>query len=180
MDVKVQGHGELSFPRLEVFAGSARVTGARVELGLRMFLPWTTCEARTLLTGTWPTWSRPAGAVALVGASVLILLSAQEPGRGGPTDSSFWSIPVIHRPGPGGDWIAQKLGWSRTLDSRHCLQGANDGEPNQKPTYLMTNAPWVRAVLKLCPKNHVRGKPLRGDRAKRAGAYPWARVGESL
>ena len=49
---------------------------------------------------------------------------------------------------------------------------SNPGLPNQKPTTLLTNAPWVPNVLKRCPKTHVHGPPLRGARAKAAGAYP--------
>ena len=45
------------------------------------------------------------------------------------------------------------------------------GPPNQKPTVVMSNAPWMPYILKVCPKNHVRAPPLRGVRAKRAGAY---------
>ena len=46
--------------------------------------------------------------------------------------------------------------------------------PNQKPTILLSNCPWLENVVKRCPKNHTHGAPLRGQRAKRAGAYPRA------
>ena len=46
------------------------------------------------------------------------------------------------------------------------------GLPNQKPTRVVTNAPWFKDVPRLCPKNHAHGPPLRGERARLAGAYP--------
>ena len=42
----------------------------------------------------------------------------------------------------------------------------------QKPTRLLTNAPWGRGLGKRCPGNHHHPPALRGARAKAAGAYP--------
>ena len=46
------------------------------------------------------------------------------------------------------------------------------GLPTQKPTRVITNAPWFKGVPRTCPKDHEHGPPLRGKRARLAGAYP--------
>ena len=45
--------------------------------------------------------------------------------------------------------------------------------PNQKPTVILSNAPWLKSVVRRCDHSHVHGPPLRGSRATRAAAYPW-------
>ena len=47
------------------------------------------------------------------------------------------------------------------------------GQPNRKPTRIMTSSPWLRSLVRRCDHSHVHGPPLRGKRAKLAGAYPW-------
>lgn len=47
------------------------------------------------------------------------------------------------------------------------------GEPNKKPTRVLTSAPWFKDVVRVCDGHHAHGPPLRGARAKLAGAYPW-------
>lgn len=44
--------------------------------------------------------------------------------------------------------------------------------PNLKATRIVGTGGWMDAVVKRCPGNHQHGKPLRGSRAKLAGAYP--------
>ena len=84
-----------------------------------------------------------------------------------PRGSRAWALRQTHR--------MQSCQGCRLLRVDMCAyEGAsNPGLPNQKPTSLLTNAPWVSSVLKQCPKDHVHGPPLRGARAKTAGAYPW-------
>jgi len=52
------------------------------------------------------------------------------------------------------------------------FEGEHGVHGTQKPTRLLTNAPWVQAVGRTCPGNHRHPPALRGARAKRAGAYP--------
>lgn len=47
------------------------------------------------------------------------------------------------------------------------------GLPNKKPTRILSSAPWLAQVCRCCPQSHHHGPPLRGHRAKLAGAYPW-------
>lgn len=47
------------------------------------------------------------------------------------------------------------------------------GLPNRKPTRVLTTAPWFKEVIRTCNGQHFHGPPLRGKRAKLAGAYPW-------
>lgn len=46
------------------------------------------------------------------------------------------------------------------------------GPPNKKPTRLLSTFPWLPSVVRQCPGCLVHGPPLRGTRAKLAGAYP--------
>lgn len=48
-----------------------------------------------------------------------------------------------------------------------------EGLPNRKATRLVATAPWLRDVVQCCDGQHLHGPPLRGKRAKLAGAYPW-------
>eukprot|EP00438_Fugacium_kawagutii_P003209 Skav218054 [mRNA] locus=scaffold214:1429603:1436014:- [translate_table: standard] len=50
---------------------------------------------------------------------------------------------------------------------------SRNGPPTQKPTRILSTAPWLSSVVAQCPGNHEHGPPLRGARAKAAGAYPW-------
>lgn len=47
-----------------------------------------------------------------------------------------------------------------------------EGGLNKKPTHIVGTGPWLLAIIKKCSGLHQHGKPLRGSRAKRAGAYP--------
>ena len=47
------------------------------------------------------------------------------------------------------------------------------GLPNRKSTRLVGTGPWLREVVQRCDGGHGHGPPLRGKRAKAAGAYPW-------
>ena len=55
-----------------------------------------------------------------------------------------------------------------------CMYDDDDrvGDANHKPTRIMTTAPWFESVVRKCDGEHVHGPPLRGARAKAAGAYP--------
>lgn len=45
--------------------------------------------------------------------------------------------------------------------------------PNKKATKFLTTLPWLNEKwCKTCQGHHYHGKPLRGVRAKVAGAYP--------
>ena len=46
------------------------------------------------------------------------------------------------------------------------------GLPTKKPTRLLSSYGWLAPVVRQCPGCMVHGPPLRGPRAKRAGAYP--------
>ena len=83
-----------------------------------------------------------------------------------PRDSKAWALKRTHQ--------MQRFQGCKLWSTDMCAYGGafNPGLPNQKPTSLLTNAPWVPWVLKRCPKDHVHGPPLRGARAKAAGAYP--------
>lgn len=48
-----------------------------------------------------------------------------------------------------------------------------EGLPTMKPTRILSTAPWLSSVVAQCPGTHEHGPPLRGARAKAAGAYPW-------
>ena len=61
---------------------------------------------------------------------------------------------------------------SYTVDWCAYSDETRKGDPNRKPTRIITNAPWLEGVQRRCPGNHVHGPPLRGARARRAGAYP--------
>ena len=47
------------------------------------------------------------------------------------------------------------------------------GLPNRKPTRILGTGTWIKPVVKTCHGEHQHGKPLRGSRAKLAGACPW-------
>ena len=47
------------------------------------------------------------------------------------------------------------------------------GPPNRKPTRIVGSGTWVKSIARCCHGGHVHGRPLRGSRAKAAGAYPW-------
>ena len=47
-----------------------------------------------------------------------------------------------------------------------------DGPPNRKPTRVVGTGGWMHGMVRRCPGGHVHGAPLRGSRAKLAGAYP--------
>ena len=47
------------------------------------------------------------------------------------------------------------------------------GAPNKKPTRILGTGGWLKDIQRRCKKDHIHGKPLRGSRAKEAGAYPW-------
>ena len=47
------------------------------------------------------------------------------------------------------------------------------GDPNRKPTRVVTTAGRLESVVKRCPGSHSHGPPPRSSRAKQAGAYPW-------
>ena len=47
------------------------------------------------------------------------------------------------------------------------------GPPNRKPTRIVGSGVWIKSIARCCHGGHVHGRPLRGSRAKAAGAYPW-------
>ncbi len=47
------------------------------------------------------------------------------------------------------------------------------GGLNKKPTRIVGTGPWLLPIIRKCSGLHQHGKPLRGSRAKLAGAYPW-------
>lgn len=54
-----------------------------------------------------------------------------------------------------------------------------DGPPNRKPTRVVGSGVWLDRVFRRCPGGHEHGVPLRGSRAKAAGAYPWGFCAEA-
>lgn len=48
-----------------------------------------------------------------------------------------------------------------------------EGLPNKKATRILCSGSWFGQIVRLCPGDHEHGPPLRGSRAKAAGAYPW-------
>lgn len=46
-------------------------------------------------------------------------------------------------------------------------------KPNKKPTKILSTGPWLKHIVRVCNGQHEHGTPLRGDRAKLGGAYPW-------
>ena len=68
--------------------------------------------------------------------------------------------------------------WNRTgvysVVLHWCMydDGDRDGLPNKKPTRILSTAPWLKGLEKQCDHSHIHGRPLRGVRAKQAGAYP--------
>lgn len=47
------------------------------------------------------------------------------------------------------------------------------GLPTKKPTRLLSSFGWLSSVVRRCPGCQAHGPPLRGERARLAGAYPW-------
>ena len=62
-----------------------------------------------------------------------------------------------------------------TVEAHWCQYEDEDrvGLPNRKPTRILGTGSWIKPVVKTCRGEHAHGRPLRGSRAKLAGAYPW-------
>lgn len=84
-----------------------------------------------------------------------------------PANSKAWELPETKR-------LLRAVG-VKCFVVDWCAYPDHDrlGDPNRKPTRLVTTAGWLESVVKRCPGNHNHGPPLRGSRAKHAGAYPW-------
>ena len=83
-----------------------------------------------------------------------------------PRGSKAWQLPetrrLMNRPGV----FLAEVHW--------CMYDENRvGDPNKKPTRVLTSAPWFKKLVRVCDRSHHHGPPLRGKRAKLAGAYPW-------
>ena len=84
-----------------------------------------------------------------------------------PRNSKAWLMKdsqkqLFNRPGVQ-SWLVD---WCAYDDDR------NGEPPNLKATRIVGTGGWLDPIAKRCPGNHQHGKPLRGSRAKLAGAYP--------
>jgi hypothetical protein len=71
-------------------------------------------------------------------------------------------------------WLFEREGlWSAVVHWCAYADPEREGPPNRKPARIVTSAPWLAPAVRKCPGDHVHGRPLRGVRAKQAGAYPW-------
>lgn len=84
-----------------------------------------------------------------------------------PRDSKAWLLPETQKLWSQHGVFAVQLDWCMFDDHER------EGLPNRKPTRILASAPWVHRVVRQCDRQHQHGPPLRGKRAKAAGAYPW-------
>ena len=84
-----------------------------------------------------------------------------------PRDSKAWLLPETQKLWSQHGVFAVQLDWCMFDDHER------EGLPNRKPTRILASAPWVHHVVRQCDHQHQHGPPLRGKRAKAAGAYPW-------
>ena len=82
-----------------------------------------------------------------------------------PLNSKAWQLPSTRKLATGGGFWYLQADW--------CAYHTGRSQPNKKPTKFLTSMPWLADACKTCPKNHTHGKPLRGERASNAAAYPW-------
>ena len=82
-----------------------------------------------------------------------------------PLNSKAWQLPSTRKLATGGGFWYLQADW--------CAYHTGRSQPNKKPTKFLTSMPWLADACKTCPKNHTHGKPLRGERASKAAAYPW-------
>lgn len=83
-----------------------------------------------------------------------------------PRDSKAWQLSETQRLWNCPGVCAHRVDWCMFDDPER------EGPPNQKPTRILSTAPWLKEVVRCCDRQHVHGPPLRGKRAKAAGAYP--------
>lgn len=86
---------------------------------------------------------------------------------GHPLNSRAWSMKETKQLLNGPNIQSHVAHWCAYTDH------ARVGDPTMKPTRIVSNAPWLAQAVERCPGTHVHGPPLRGKRAKIAGAYPW-------
>lgn len=77
-----------------------------------------------------------------------------------PRDSKAWQLRETQALWSQSGVFAVRVDW--------CMYGG----ANQKPTRILSTAPWLKSVARCCDGSHPHGPPLRGKRAKAAGAYP--------
>ena len=83
-----------------------------------------------------------------------------------PRDSKAWQLVETQRLWSRAGVFGSRVDW--------CMfEGVDrEGLPNQKLTRILSTAPWLKSVVRCCERQHSHGPPLRGKRAKAAGAYP--------
>ena len=84
-----------------------------------------------------------------------------------PRGSKAWQLPETQRLREQPGVYMAEVHWCMFEDEERV------GNPNKKPTRVLTSAPWFKNVVRVCDQSHVHGPPLRGRRARLAGAYPW-------
>lgn len=84
-----------------------------------------------------------------------------------PLNSKAWQLPETQS-------LLCRCGvYSVTVDWCMYNDPERQGLPNRKATRIIGTGPWLRDVVSRCDGAHAHGPPLRGKRAKLAGAYPW-------
>ena len=84
-----------------------------------------------------------------------------------PRRSKAWALRVTEVFEARGVSVFHKVDWCAYADP-------HDPEPpSRKPTTLLSNAPWLHAVVRRCPGSHQHAVSLRGARAKSASSHPW-------
>ena len=83
-----------------------------------------------------------------------------------PLRSRAWQLPETQRLMQRWSLKLHKVDWCAYHDDFRV------GNPNQKATRILSNAPWLQRVIRRCPRDHEHAPPLRAERATAAGAYP--------
>lgn len=83
-----------------------------------------------------------------------------------PLLSKAWQLPETQRLWSRAGVFASTVHWCMYEDI-DCV-----GLPSRKATRVLGSGEWIRAVVQVCGGGRAHAKPLRGLRAKLAGAYP--------
>ena len=169
----------------EIFAGSCRLTQSHLEAGITMLDPVEILLGRDVFDDSideiirsgrvlWVWFAPPCGETALgnklwyraldlinacMSAGVFFFLEH-------PQNSKAWQLPRTVK-------LLSKQGVSSVVVHWCMYEDDRDGAlPNKKATRIVCTAPWLKEVVRQCTGDHLHGPPLRGSRAKAAGAYP--------